>query len=257
MLCRNSRSFLAFSAAVLFSTAAASAEFEAPTIDGFAGEPVYALQDDGPTTTAAPDNDGWTARLFNGRRKYLRAGGFLLTSQSASAGIDDAVTSQFGQEVRGVTVGSSSTFGFQFAGGLHTDYDDLSGRFELELSYASADGDFSSIIPAGSVDSDFNLLNVMANGYVFIADPDAKWAPYIGGGVGVSRVSYSDEIFGDRSSINPAFQLMGGIEYRINERFRADVGARYFNSWVRNNEIIGDTYFLDAGSFHISLTMMF
>ena len=111
-------------------------------------------------------------------------------------------------------------FGYRYPSGL---------RGELELGYRQGDVDSIAGVNASGRSE---LLSVMANA-LFDIDIDAPVTPFVGLGlgaaridaegfspVGASRVDDSDTAF--------AFQIMGGLAYRLSERVSVTLGYRYF-----------------------------
>lgn len=100
-------------------------------------------------------------------------------------------------------------------------------------------------IPAVTVDASGSIstLSGLLNVYYDI-DTQSNWEPYIGGGIGVSRLSannlsvtYPGTAFSatvDDSTWGFVYQLMAGTAYYFNPRTAVTVGYRYFDT-VGNN----------------------
>ena len=250
--------------------AIASAEVSSPANEF---DTRYLLQatTDGQTATVsdAPSaGDSWWERFKEGRDFYVRGtGGYVFSHNfDASANTTTSSTSQ--------RVDIDSTGGLFLAAGYNTDYDDISGRFELELSYLSGSGttDFTDIQPnpnqnplnpnddflfdSGSADTDVTHVNVMVNAYAHAGEPDRTWRPYIGAGVGFNYFDIEDDNFGSRDGFGPTFQFLGGVEYLINDQFRATAGARYWVAW-HDDDTLANSYFIDAVIAEIGLVYKF
>jgi opacity protein-like surface antigen len=63
----------------------------------------------------------------------------------------------------------------------------------------------------------------MANAYYHLKSDSFSFSPYVGAGVGTTRM----KMFG-AASIRPAYQLRAGLDYPINENVNMHVGYRHF-----------------------------
>lgn len=109
------------------------------------------------------------------------------------------------------------------------------GRIELEYSHRRnpldqvefAEGNFKG---GGNLTADSLLVNF------FGAYHDkSRWAPYLGGGIGVARIKTDDlqvtgQLLSSDSATVFAYQLGAGCEYALTERLNLDFGYRYFGS---------------------------
>ena len=144
-------------------------------------------------------------------------------------------------------VGVGYQFNDMIRADLTTDFfsGDLRGDSNIAAPCSGAD-------PAGTScgfnhDADYSAINVMANGYVDIGT-FAGFTPYIGAGVGATRVSWGDlhsqpfcvaggaacsgTTYGGESlpgydSWRFTYALMAGATVDITERLKLDVGYRY------------------------------
>jgi opacity protein-like surface antigen len=97
-------------------------------------------------------------------------------------------------------------------------------------------------IPAVTVDASGSIstLSLLLNVYYDI-DTRSNWEPYIGGGIGVSRLSannlsvtYPGTAFSatvDDSTVGVVYQLMAGVAYYFNPRTAVTAGYRYFDTF--------------------------
>jgi opacity protein-like surface antigen len=69
-------------------------------------------------------------------------------------------------------------------------------------------------------------ISVMANVYHHWKYDRFFFSPYIGIGIGATRITMFE-----KSSIRPAGQLKAGFDYRINEDVNMPIGYRYFGVW--------------------------
>ncbi|MDG7052329.1 MAG: P44/Msp2 family outer membrane protein [Wolbachia endosymbiont of Alcedoecus sp.] len=65
--------------------------------------------------------------------------------------------------------------------------------------------------------------SVMVNAYYHLKNDSFSFSPYVGAGVGATRM----KMFG-AASIRPAYQLRAGLDYSINENVNMHVGYRHF-----------------------------
>jgi len=108
-------------------------------------------------------------------------------------------------------------------------------RGDVTFSYRP-DADVSATTAAGNTAStEVGAMSALVNGYWDIAKANA-FTPYVGAGVGMSRLSTSDQTTtggvatesGD-STNNFAWALMAGTAVGITDNLAADVGYRYMN----------------------------
>lgn len=94
-------------------------------------------------------------------------------------------------------------------------------RIEGELSYEDGSGEYEG--KGGSTDFDVSTLSLLGNAWVDF-DTGSGLNPYVGGGVGVARVSIDDGI-SDESDTGFAYQVGFGARFGRAEEF--DLGYRY------------------------------
>ncbi len=107
-------------------------------------------------------------------------------------------------------------------------------RAEGEFGYRRSSTDSTQVNsgPEFNTDGSMSALSFMANGY-YDFDVGMKIKPYIGGGIGVARVSANDiRINGtqlvDDSDTVFAYQAIGGLGYDLTQNLTAFVEYRYF-----------------------------
>ncbi|WCR57536.1 P44/Msp2 family outer membrane protein [Wolbachia endosymbiont of Ctenocephalides felis wCfeJ] len=89
------------------------------------------------------------------------------------------------------------------------------------------------------VDNDkIENISVMANAYYYWKNDDFSFSPYVGAGVGATRM----KMFG-QTSIRPAYQLRAGLDYSINENVNMHIGYRHFG-------VIGGNLKLDTNALN-------
>ncbi|MGE0095346.1 MAG: outer membrane protein [Alphaproteobacteria bacterium] len=107
-------------------------------------------------------------------------------------------------------------------------------RAEGELGYRRSSADTTQVNsgPEFNTEGSMSALSFMANGY-YDFDVGMKIKPYIGGGIGVARVSANDLRFNgsqlaDDSDAVFAYQAIGGLGYDLTQNLTAFVEYRYF-----------------------------
>jgi len=76
--------------------------------------------------------------------------------------------------------------------------------------------------------------SVMANAYYYWKNDGFSFSPYVGAGVGATRIKMFDT-----TSIRPAYQVKAGLDYRVNEDVNMHIGYRHFG-------VIGSSFDLKA-----------
>lgn len=107
-------------------------------------------------------------------------------------------------------------------------------RAEGEFGYRRSSTDSTQINsgPEFNSDGSMSALSFMANGY-YDFDVGMKIKPYIGGGIGVARVSANDirinstQLVDDSDTVF-AYQAIGGLGYDLTQNLTAFVEYRYF-----------------------------
>lgn len=120
-------------------------------------------------------------------------------------------------------------------------------RLEGEVSYRENDLDtieLTNVTLAGigsfnnvgsfAADGDVSALGFMANGW-YDFDTGSPWKPFVGGGLGVARVSVNDAAilgitFADDDDWVFAYQLGAGIGYEVNPTTVVSLGYRFFGT---------------------------
>ncbi|WP_255586061.1 P44/Msp2 family outer membrane protein [Wolbachia endosymbiont of Mansonella perstans] len=72
----------------------------------------------------------------------------------------------------------------------------------------------------------------MANAYYHLKNDSFSFSPYVGAGVGLTRM----KIFGEASK-RPAYQLKAGLDYSINKSVNMHVGYRHFGAFGTDHEL--------------------
>lgn len=115
-------------------------------------------------------------------------------------------------------------------------------RVEGEISYRMNEVDVHSVAALGGdqpgSNGDARTLALMANVYHDFAT-SSRLRPYIGGGLGVAVVNFSDygiaavpDVLDDEDTTF-AWQLMGGVSYDITDRLSLGIEYRYFSAEPR------------------------
>lgn len=107
-------------------------------------------------------------------------------------------------------------------------------RAEAELGYRRSEADTTQVSsgPEFNTTGSMSALSFMANGY-YDFDVGMKIKPYVGGGIGLARVSANDLRFNgaqlaDDSDVVFAYQAIGGLGYGLTQNLTAFVEYRYF-----------------------------
>ena len=107
-------------------------------------------------------------------------------------------------------------------------------RAEAEISYKANDtSELKNGNSATGYNSSITALNFMANAYYDIhAVHSFGVMPYVGGGVGVARLSNSNGVVAGGSSSDTvfAYQVGAGVAYDVSSNVTMDVGYRYFGT---------------------------
>lgn len=174
---------------------------------------------------------------------YLRGDiGYALWKSAGTPGYSDEVTgasgfddTRFGRPVAG-SLGLGYRINDMFRADLTGEYfaSDMEGAFD-------ASGPCSASSPAGTScaydgAADMRAYGLMLNGYLDIANV-AGFTPYVGAGVGVTRVAWADfhadsagsdsVSLGGESSWRFSYALMAGVTYALSDRVKLDLGYRY------------------------------
>jgi opacity protein-like surface antigen len=101
-------------------------------------------------------------------------------------------------------------------------------RAEIELGYRKSDMDEISVSGDGSesIDGDFSVLSLMANGFYDFM-PSNTFSPFIGGGIGYANVK--SKVDGTQKNDNVfAYQLAAGVAIAASQKIKIDLQYRYF-----------------------------
>lgn len=107
-------------------------------------------------------------------------------------------------------------------------------RVEGELGYLRNNADQFKIAGLSfGADGSASVFSAMLN--VFYDIPVGDWVPYVGGGIGVARVSINDfKVLGiplaDDSDTVFAWQVGGGVGYKIDPAWTVVLDYRYFST---------------------------
>jgi opacity protein-like surface antigen len=144
-----------------------------------------------------------------------------------SAGVTSTVDSDLTEP--GFSAEASFDTGLAVSGALG--YKTGMGRIEAEIGYKSADANNISAYGYSQALSDgekFNILSLMANGYIDIdASPAVK--PYLMGGIGMANITMEDN-WGDEDDNVFAYQVGLGIGFALNNKMTLDLGYRYMGT---------------------------
>lgn len=154
----------------------------------------------------------------------------------------------------GILIGGTGGYDFGFM------------RVEGELSYRGAEIDSikseSNNYTVHDVDGDFGVFAGMINVF-FDLHNDSPITPYLGGGIGAATLYLSDtdgyvtsgnntyyrRLYRDSDDTVFAYQLGGGVDIALNNRFSIDVGYRYFktdNAHLDSYDYYYDDYYYDS-----------
>lgn len=107
----------------------------------------------------------------------------------------------------------------------------------LKVSQATAIDTTVTINQSTSLKGDYDATNFMANGWYEISvNPSSRIVPFLGGGVGLSRIKISVDtvadlnITYDETDTVFAYQIGGGVGYKISEKTTLDFSYRCFIS---------------------------
>jgi opacity protein-like surface antigen len=123
-------------------------------------------------------------------------------------------------EISGVSEKYKEDAGYGFSGTVGAKFDNF--RAEGELEFLTAESE--------DYNEDHSALALMLNGFYDVKN-SSQFTPYIGGGLGIARTSFSTNN-GDNSVSDTvfAYQVMTGVAYDINEHNTVSLGYRYFGT---------------------------
>lgn len=133
----------------------------------------------------------------------------------------------------GNTLETSFDTGYAFLGAAGRQFGN-GFRAEGEFGYRRSSTDATQVNsgPDFNTTGSMSALSLMANGY-YDFDVGMKLKPYIGGGIGMARVSANDiringSQLADDSDVVFAYQAIGGLGYELSQHLTAFVEYRYF-----------------------------
>ncbi|WP_374698411.1 P44/Msp2 family outer membrane protein [Wolbachia endosymbiont (group B) of Limnophora tigrina] len=107
---------------------------------------------------------------------------------------------------------------------------------QMTISYTKDSGKYGAIVNHDQVEN----ASIMANVYHHWKSDHFSFSPYVGVGVGATRMTMFE-----KSSIRPAVQLKAGLDYRINEDVNMHIGYRGFGA-IGSSEYKLDTLKWDS-----------
>ncbi|QCB62479.1 P44/Msp2 family outer membrane protein [Wolbachia endosymbiont of Drosophila mauritiana] len=107
---------------------------------------------------------------------------------------------------------------------------------QMNIKYEKENNKYGVTINHGKIDN----ISVMANVYHHWKNDSFSFSPYVGIGVGATRMTMFEE-----SSIRPAGQLKAGFDYHINEDVNMHIGYRGFGV-IGSSEYKPETLKLNA-----------
>jgi opacity protein-like surface antigen len=110
-------------------------------------------------------------------------------------------------------------------------------RWRLEGEFRYRTNELSSVdLPGGGSisDGDFSSAAIGLNGYWLFGEANSTWRPFVGAGVAWMQEIDLDlaeaPINGSYSGDGTAWQLMGGVNWRLSDRWGIDFEARYLDA---------------------------
>lgn len=107
---------------------------------------------------------------------------------------------------------------------------------QMTISYTEGSDQYGSIINHDKIEN----ISVMANVYHYWKSDSFSFSPYVGIGIGGTRMTMFEG-----SSIRPVGQLKAGFDYHINEDVNMHIGYRGFGVFG-SNEYEPETFKLDS-----------
>jgi len=142
----------------------------------------------------------------------------------------------------------SSNLGFNVGAALG--YNFGSFRLEGEIGYHRNEMDEITQNPAliptcppncvESVNGSFSVISYMINGYYDFHLTNSGLVPYLGAGLGAATVIVNDkQLSGNNDDIVFAYQIAGGVGYKINPKMTLTAGYRYFATTESEFDVTG------------------
>ena len=164
---------------------------------------------------------------------------------AANGGIAFVESSRLTESGPGVTGDGELSFdtGYEVSGAVGYAFGNL--RAEGEISYRRVDtdtlrvnsvtlGSFTAVgLGTFAVDGSASALALMGNVWYDIPT-GTRWVPFVGGGVGATRVNYTADAIGgapkaiDETDTVFAYQFGAGIAYQVSPRLLVELAYRYF-----------------------------
>ena len=138
--------------------------------------------------------------------------------------------------------------GYWFSGFVGYGLDNLPVRLEGEVFYQGHDADTSTAYGVtGVARGERASYGLLANVYYDFIN-DSRLTPFVGAGIGASRVEVTDvtDNFKSVKDVVFAWQIGGGLAYAITDRVSADLKYRYYRTSDISDRV-PDSY--DSGDF--------
>lgn len=135
--------------------------------------------------------------------------------------------------------------GYRFGGSIGYDFNDNVAA-EFETSYIRNGTNWiSTSAVSGSAPGEGTGISLMGN--VILGNHYGAWRPYVGGGIGGTRVSLDVDFMSGVDDSDWAFsaQAFAGVDYQVSDR--VSIGGRY------RYQHIGATDFADGNGFPVDL----
>lgn len=88
------------------------------------------------------------------------------------------------------------------------------------------------------IDGSLSVLSYMVNGYYDFHLASSGLVPYLGAGVGAATTKVDIGLTGDETDIVFAYQIAGGVGYKINPKITLTAGYRYFATTESEFDVI-------------------
>ncbi|AGF77348.1 opacity protein [Desulfocapsa sulfexigens DSM 10523] len=125
------------------------------------------------------------------------------------------------------------TYDSGFVGSLAAGYDFVSPmRMELEIIKQKNDLDITyyNNYYGSFNEGDLKTLSFMVNGF-YDVDTGSAWTPFVGGGIGWSKLDINDAGFNDSDSDDVfTYQFIGGVAYAFNDQWSVDAQYRFIGT---------------------------
>jgi len=174
--------------------------------------------------------------------KIVAAGLFLALPTAAHAqwyvGADAGVNFLQDSDVKpkdnsgSTTAGSDTGYALQAHGGYaFKPFSFATPRAEAEVAYRNSG--LKSLTDVADSSGDTSSLSLMTNGVLSFL-PDRSWHPFVGAGIGMSRISAEWKVNGnkvvDDSDWVFAYQAFAGVSYDLTKNWELSAQYRYFGT---------------------------